>query len=85
MCESQDAHVEKRRLPEVNSCCPWAVKLAGQMDRLSWDLLALQEQLHQLVAQRRAAWWEKVRAGLLLITLQMFGMLHFSALCLWPD
>ncbi|XP_050833491.1 tubulin epsilon and delta complex protein 1 isoform X1 [Serinus canaria] len=60
MCESQDAHVEKRRLPEVNSCCPWAVKLAGQMDRLSWDLLALQEQLHQLVAQRRAAWWEKV-------------------------
>ncbi|XP_059710795.1 tubulin epsilon and delta complex protein 1 isoform X2 [Haemorhous mexicanus] len=60
MCESQDAHVEKRRLPEVTSCCPWAAKLAGQMDRLSRDLLALQEQLHQLVAQRRAAWWEKV-------------------------
>ncbi|NWZ92429.1 TEDC1 protein, partial [Nesospiza acunhae] len=60
MCESQDAHVEKRRLPEVTSCCPWAAKLAGQMDRLSRDLLALQEQLHQLVAQRKAAWWEKV-------------------------
>ncbi|XP_064283529.1 tubulin epsilon and delta complex protein 1 isoform X6 [Passer domesticus] len=60
MCESQDAHVEKRRLPEVTSCCPWADKLAGQMDRLSRDLLALQQQLHQLVAQRKAAWWEKV-------------------------
>ncbi|XP_030808837.1 tubulin epsilon and delta complex protein 1 [Camarhynchus parvulus] len=60
MCECQDAHVEKRRLPEVTSCCPWAAKLAGQMDRLSRDLLALQEQLHQLVAQRKAAWWEKV-------------------------
>nr|XP_054494441.1 tubulin epsilon and delta complex protein 1 [Agelaius phoeniceus] len=60
MCESQDADVEKRRLPEVTSCCPWAAKLAGQMDRLSRDLLALQEQLHQLVAQRKAAWWEKV-------------------------
>ncbi|KAF2986992.1 hypothetical protein EK904_005087 [Melospiza melodia maxima] len=63
MCESQDADVEKRRLPEVTSCCPWAARLAGQMDRLSRDLLALQEQLHQLVAQRKAAWWEKVRAG----------------------
>ncbi|NXM51890.1 TEDC1 protein, partial [Illadopsis cleaveri] len=58
--EPQDAHVEKRRLPEVTSCCPWADKLTGQMDRLSRDLMALQEQLHQLVAQRRAAWWEKV-------------------------
>ncbi|XP_063262820.1 tubulin epsilon and delta complex protein 1 isoform X6 [Prinia subflava] len=61
ICESQDAHVEKRRLPEVTSCCPWAEKLTGQMDRLSRDLMALQEQLHQLVAQRRAAWWEKHR------------------------
>ncbi|NXF22153.1 TEDC1 protein, partial [Rhodinocichla rosea] len=60
MCESQDADVEKRRLPEVTSCCPWAAKLAGQMDRLSRDLLALQEQLHQLMAQRKAACWEKV-------------------------
>ncbi|NXR56543.1 TEDC1 protein, partial [Hippolais icterina] len=60
MCESQDAHVEKRRLPEVTSCCPWADKLTGQMDRLSRDLMALQEQLHQLIAQRKAAWWEKV-------------------------
>ncbi|XP_005493655.1 tubulin epsilon and delta complex protein 1 isoform X3 [Zonotrichia albicollis] len=62
MCVSQDADVEKRRLPEVTSCCPWAARLAGQMDRLSRDLLALQEQLHQLVAQRKAAWWEKVAA-----------------------
>ncbi|XP_063021387.1 tubulin epsilon and delta complex protein 1 [Melospiza melodia melodia] len=62
MCESQDADVAKRRLPEVTSCCPWAARLAGQMDRLSRDLLALQEQLHQLVAQRKAAWWEKVAA-----------------------
>ncbi|XP_039929071.1 tubulin epsilon and delta complex protein 1 [Hirundo rustica] len=62
MCESQGAHVEKKRLPEVNSCCPWADKLTGQMDRLSRDLMALQEQLHQLVAQRKALWWEKVAA-----------------------
>ncbi|TRZ17839.1 hypothetical protein HGM15179_009310 [Zosterops borbonicus] len=60
--ESQDAHVEKRRLPEVTSCCPWTDKLTGQMDRLSRDLMALQEQLHQLIAQRKAAWWEKVAA-----------------------
>ncbi|NXB69399.1 TEDC1 protein, partial [Donacobius atricapilla] len=62
MCEPQDAHVEKRRLTKVTSCCPWADKLTGQMDRLSRDLMALQEQLHRLVAQRKAAWWEKVAA-----------------------
>ncbi|NWW32674.1 TEDC1 protein, partial [Panurus biarmicus] len=62
ICESQDAHVENRRLPEVISSCPWADKLTGQMDRLSRELKALQEQLQQLVAQRRAAWWEKVAA-----------------------
>ncbi|NXE01228.1 TEDC1 protein, partial [Chaetorhynchus papuensis] len=62
MCETQDAHVEKRRLPEVTSCCPWADKLTGQMDRLSRDLMALQDQLHQLITQRKAAWWEKVAA-----------------------
>ncbi|NXD02755.1 TEDC1 protein, partial [Certhia familiaris] len=61
MCECQDADVEERRLPEVTSCCPWAAKLAGQMDRLSRDLMALQDQLHQLIAQRKAAWWGKVR------------------------
>ncbi|NXD28659.1 TEDC1 protein, partial [Spelaeornis formosus] len=59
-CESQDADVKKRRLPEVASCCPWAEKLAGQMDRLSRDLMALQEQLQQLITQRKAAWWQKV-------------------------
>lgn len=63
MCESQDAHVEKRRLPEEMSSCPWADRLAGQMDRLSRELLALQEQLQQLVAQRKAAWGQKVRQG----------------------
>ncbi|NWY70266.1 TEDC1 protein, partial [Erithacus rubecula] len=63
MCESQEAHMEKRRLPEVSSCCPWAERLAGQMDRASRELLALQEQLQQLVAQRKAAWWEKVAAA----------------------
>uniref|UniRef100_A0A8C5U1R8 Tubulin epsilon and delta complex 1 n=1 Tax=Malurus cyaneus samueli TaxID=2593467 RepID=A0A8C5U1R8_9PASS len=63
MCKSQDAHVEKRRLPEVTSCCPWAENLTGQMDRLSRDLMALQDQLHQLIIQRKAAWWEKVSFG----------------------
>lgn len=67
-CESQDAHVEKRRLPEVTSCCPWADKLTGQIDRLSRDLMALQEQLHQLITQRKAAWWEKVRLWVLFMT-----------------
>ncbi|NXO86183.1 TEDC1 protein, partial [Sitta europaea] len=62
MCESQDAEVEESSLPEVTSCCPWAAKLSGQMDRLSRELLALQEQLQQLVAQRQAAWGQKVAA-----------------------
>lgn len=66
--ESQDAHVEKRRLPEVTSCCPWAEKLTGQMDRLSRELLTLQDQLHQLIAQRKAAWREKVRLWVLFMT-----------------
>ncbi|NXA80553.1 TEDC1 protein, partial [Thryothorus ludovicianus] len=62
MCEHHDADVEEGRLPEATSCFPWATKLAGQMDRLSRDLVALQEQLHQLVAQQKAAWWRKVAA-----------------------
>ncbi|NWX30640.1 TEDC1 protein, partial [Notiomystis cincta] len=61
MCKSQDAYVEKRRLPEVPSCCPWADNLTGQMDRLSRDLMALQDQLQQLITRRKAMWWEKVR------------------------
>lgn len=75
MCESQDAHVEKRNVPEVTSCCPWAARLTGQMDRLSRDLMALQEQLHQLVAQRKAAWWEKVR-------LCVHGLWRFLGSCI---
>ncbi|NXY20297.1 TEDC1 protein, partial [Atrichornis clamosus] len=62
MCEAQDVHVEKRRLPKVTSSCPWADNLTGKMDRLSKDLVALQDQLHKLVAHRKAAWWEKVTA-----------------------
>ncbi|NWW76431.1 TEDC1 protein, partial [Climacteris rufus] len=62
MHESQDTHVEKRRLPKVTSCCPWAANLTGQMDRLSRDLMALQDQLDKLVTHRKAAWWEKVTA-----------------------
>ncbi|NXE94223.1 TEDC1 protein, partial [Menura novaehollandiae] len=62
ICESQDTHAEKRRLPKVTSSCPWADKLTGQMDRLSRDLMALQDQLHKLVTHRKAAWWEKVTA-----------------------
>ncbi|NXY59405.1 TEDC1 protein, partial [Callaeas wilsoni] len=61
MCESQDARAEKRRLPEVTSCCPWADNLTGQMDRLSRELMALQDQLQQLLTRRKAAWWQKVR------------------------
>ncbi|XP_009069459.1 PREDICTED: uncharacterized protein C14orf80 homolog, partial [Acanthisitta chloris] len=62
MCKSQDTHVERRRLPKATSCCPWADSLTGQIDRLSRDLTSLQDQLHKLVSERRAAWGEKVKA-----------------------
>ncbi|KAM6343781.1 tubulin epsilon and delta complex protein 1 isoform 2-T2 [Alca torda] len=59
MCESQDAHVEKSRLPKATSCCPWADGLTGQIDRLSRDLTTLRDQLHKLVTHRKTAWCEK--------------------------
>ncbi|KAM6078708.1 tubulin epsilon and delta complex protein 1 isoform 3-T3 [Theristicus caerulescens] len=61
MCESQDAHVEKSRLPKATSCCPWADSLTGQIDRLSRDLMTLRDQLHELVTHRKAVWCEKVK------------------------
>ncbi|XP_052657997.1 tubulin epsilon and delta complex protein 1 isoform X2 [Harpia harpyja] len=61
MCKSQATHVEKSGLPKVTSCCPWAVSLTGQIDRLSRDLMTLRDQLHKLVTHRKAAWCEKVR------------------------
>ncbi|NWU86366.1 TEDC1 protein, partial [Onychorhynchus coronatus] len=61
MCKSQDTQVEQRRQPKLISCCPWADNLTGQMERLSRDLMTLQDQLHKLVAHRKAAWCEKVR------------------------
>ncbi|NXV43754.1 TEDC1 protein, partial [Uria aalge] len=61
MCESQDAHVEKSRLPKATSCCPWADGLTGQIDRLSRDLMTLRDQLHKLVTHRKTAWCEKVK------------------------
>ncbi|NWI92019.1 TEDC1 protein, partial [Pitta sordida] len=62
MSQSQDTHVEKSGLPKLTSCCPWAANLTRQMDRLSRDLMTLQDQLHKLVTHRRAAWCEKVKA-----------------------
>ncbi|NXO55716.1 TEDC1 protein, partial [Aramus guarauna] len=62
ICESQDAHVEKNGLPKVTSDCPWADSLTRQIDRLSRDLLALRDRLHELVTHRKAAWCEKVKA-----------------------
>ncbi|XP_069646011.1 tubulin epsilon and delta complex protein 1 isoform X3 [Haliaeetus albicilla] len=61
MCKSQATHVEKSGLPKVTSCCPWAVSLTGQIDRLSRDLMTLRDQLHKLVTHRKAAWCEKVK------------------------
>ena len=61
MCESQDVRGEKSGLPKATSCCPWAVSLTGQIDRLSRDLMTLRDQLHKLVTHRKAAWCEKVR------------------------
>ncbi|NXT18281.1 TEDC1 protein, partial [Syrrhaptes paradoxus] len=61
MCESQDARVEKSGLPKATSCCPWADRLTGQIDRLSRDLTTLHNQLHELVTHRKAVWCEKVK------------------------
>ncbi|XP_029889761.1 tubulin epsilon and delta complex protein 1 isoform X2 [Aquila chrysaetos chrysaetos] len=61
MCKSQATRVEKSGLPKVTSCCPWAVSLTGQIDRLSRDLMSLHDQLHKLVTHRKAAWCEKVK------------------------
>ncbi|NXJ68901.1 TEDC1 protein, partial [Rostratula benghalensis] len=61
MCESQDAHVEKSRLPKPTSSCPWAYSLTGQIDGLSRDLMTLHDQLHKLVTHRKAGWCEKVK------------------------
>ncbi|XP_049664092.1 tubulin epsilon and delta complex protein 1 isoform X3 [Accipiter gentilis] len=61
MCKSQATHVEKSGLPKVTSCCPWAVSLTGQIDRLSRDLMTFRDQLHKLVTHRKAAWCEKVK------------------------
>ncbi|XP_054021465.1 tubulin epsilon and delta complex protein 1 [Dryobates pubescens] len=60
-CESQDAHVEDSRLAKGTPCCPWADSLGGQIQRLSRDLMTLQDRLHELVTHRRAAWCEKVK------------------------
>ncbi|XP_074764343.1 tubulin epsilon and delta complex protein 1 isoform X1 [Athene noctua] len=62
-CESQDARVEKSRLPKATSCCSWADSLTGQIDRLSRDLMTLHYQLHKLVTHRKAVWCEKVKTG----------------------
>ncbi|NXG84866.1 TEDC1 protein, partial [Stercorarius parasiticus] len=61
MCESQDTHIEKNRLPKATSCCSWADGLIGQIDRLSRDLMTFRDQLHKLVTHRKAAWCEKVK------------------------
>ncbi|KAM6262141.1 tubulin epsilon and delta complex protein 1 isoform 2-T2 [Porphyrio hochstetteri] len=57
----QDSHVEKGGLPKVTSDSPWADRLTGQMDRLSRDLMALRDRLHELVTHRKAVWCEKVK------------------------
>ncbi|XP_026710085.1 tubulin epsilon and delta complex protein 1 [Athene cunicularia] len=62
-CESQDARVEKSRLPKATSCCSWADSLTGQIDRLSRDLMTLHYQLHKLVTHQKAVWCEKVKTG----------------------
>ncbi|NXP51562.1 TEDC1 protein, partial [Heliornis fulica] len=61
-CKSQDSHLEKSCLPKGMSSCPWADSLTGQIDRLSRDLKALHDRLHELVTHRKAAWCEKVKA-----------------------
>ncbi|XP_047936192.2 tubulin epsilon and delta complex protein 1 isoform X5 [Anser cygnoides] len=60
-CKLQDTHIEKSRLPKATSCCPWAGSLTGQINKLSRDLMALRDQLHELVTHRRSAWEEKVK------------------------
>ncbi|XP_042640199.1 tubulin epsilon and delta complex protein 1 isoform X3 [Tyto alba] len=59
-CESQYTHTEKSGLPKVTSCCPWADSVTGKIDKLSRNLMTLQDQLHKLVTHRKAAWCEKI-------------------------
>ncbi|NXX92869.1 TEDC1 protein, partial [Centropus bengalensis] len=61
VCESQDTHVVKIRMPEAISCCPWADSLTGQIGSLFRDLRTFCDHLQELVTHRRAAWCEKVR------------------------
>uniref|UniRef100_A0A8B9UAX0 Tubulin epsilon and delta complex 1 n=1 Tax=Anas zonorhyncha TaxID=75864 RepID=A0A8B9UAX0_9AVES len=70
MCKPQDAHIEKSSLPKVTSCCPWADSLTGQINKLSRDLMALRDQLHELVTHRKSAWEEKPAERRRLISLQ---------------
>ncbi|XP_019474096.1 tubulin epsilon and delta complex protein 1 isoform X2 [Meleagris gallopavo] len=62
MHSMQDAPVETSRLQEGATCCPWAESTTAQIDRLSAEMTALQSQLNKLVARRRSAWCQKVKA-----------------------
>lgn len=73
MCKPQDAHKEKSSLPKVTSCCPWADSLTGQINKLSRDLMALRDQLHELVTHRKSAWEEKVRFQVVFVIINEFS------------
>uniref|UniRef100_A0A6G1R998 Chromosome 8 open reading frame, human C14orf80 n=1 Tax=Hypotaenidia okinawae TaxID=2861861 RepID=A0A6G1R998_9GRUI len=62
ICKPQDSHVEKSGLPKVTLGSPWTDSLTGRIDRLSRDLMALRDRLHELVTHRKAVWCEKVKA-----------------------
>lgn len=73
MCKPQDAHIEKSSLPKVTSCCLWADSLTGQINKLSRDLMALRDQLHELVTHRKSAWEEKVRFQVVFVIINDFS------------
>ncbi|NWX85757.1 TEDC1 protein, partial [Nothoprocta pentlandii] len=61
LCKSQDTHPKENLLPKTGSCSHWAGSLVGRIDRLSTDLTSVHDQLQELVAHRKAVWYEKMK------------------------
>ncbi|XP_065600208.1 tubulin epsilon and delta complex protein 1 [Cyrtonyx montezumae] len=61
MHTARDAPLETSRLQEGATCCPWASSVTAQIDRLSGEMTALHNQLCELVASRKSAWYQKVK------------------------
>ncbi|XP_074859193.1 tubulin epsilon and delta complex protein 1 isoform X2 [Carettochelys insculpta] len=63
MCKSQDVCKEKNTLPKANLCCHSASNITEDIDKLTKELVMLQDGLHELVTCKKSAWHEKVKLG----------------------